>query len=168
MSLVLGIGRRYTQTMRKTLVSTLFFLLLPSSWAQTVPEGWKLVKDSKGICQIAVPPEWAPFADSAGAAVYQAPTTAIATVTSQPGQAFKPMTEYLQKVLEIPKEKLFENSAKRVFYQERLSKRPDDPNSYNASVPGKTGTCSCRVLVLPSIAEDISKKIVLSLGPVPD
>jgi hypothetical protein len=154
--------------MRKNIVYTLFFLLLPSAWTQTVPPEWKVVKDSKGACQIAVPPDWSPFADSAGAAVFQGPTTAIATVTSQPGQAFKPMTEYLQKVLEISKEKMFENTAKRIFYQDKVSKNADDPNAYNASVPGKSGTCSCRVVVLPSVAEDLAKKIVLSIGPVPD
>jgi len=152
--------------MRKTIVFTLFFLLLPPAWTQTVPSGWKVVKDSKGACQIAVPPEWIPYAESAAAAVLQDAGTAIAVVTSQPGQAFKPMTEFLQKVLDIPKERMFENTARRIFYQEKVSKNPDDPNAYNASVPAKSGTCSCRVVFLPKVAEDVSKKIVFSLNSV--
>jgi hypothetical protein len=154
--------------MRKNIVLTLFFLLLPPAWTQTVPPGWKVVKDSKGACQIAVPPEWVPFAESTGAAVFQDAATAIAVVTSQPGQVFKPMTEFFQKVLEIPKERMFENTAKRIFYQEKVSKNSEVPNAYNASVPGKNGTCSCRVVFLPSVSEDNSKKIVFSLGPVPE
>lgn len=152
--------------MRKNIVLTLFFLLLPPAWTQTVPLGWKVAKDSKGACQIAVPPEWVPLADTAGAAVFQDASTAIAVVTSQPGQAFKPMTEFFQKILEIPKERMFENTAKRIFYQEKVSKNPEIPNAYNASVPAKSGTCSCRVVFLPALSEDNAKKIVFSLGPV--
>ena len=167
-SLELRFGWRYTPTMRKTIVFALFFLCVAPAWVETIPAEWKTVKDTKGACQISVPPDWAPFAESAGAAVFQGPTTAIATVTSQPGQAFKPMTEFLQKVLDIPKERMFENSTKRIFYQEKVSKNADDPNAYSASVPAKNGTCSCRVVVLPSVSEDIAKKIALSVGPVPD
>ncbi|MGP8247329.1 MAG: hypothetical protein ACLQVN_22795 [Bryobacteraceae bacterium] len=154
--------------MRENIVFTLFFLLLPPAWAEIAPSGWKVIKDSKGACQIAVPPEWVPFADSTGAAVFEDATTAIAVVTSQPGQVFKPMTEFLQKVLEIPKGKMFENTARRIFYQEKISKNSEDPNAYDASVPGKNGTCSCRVVFLPTVSEDTSKKIVFSLGPVPE
>jgi hypothetical protein len=41
----------------------------------------------------------------------------------------------------------------------------EDPNAYSASVPGKAGTCSCHVVVLPSVPEETAKKIALSLGP---
>src|SRR5260370_26908773 len=79
--------------MRKQVVSSLLFLLALPAWAQTVPAGWTVVKDSKHACQIAVPSEWAPWADNTGAAVFRDSTTAIAVVTSQPGQTFKPLTE---------------------------------------------------------------------------
>ena len=129
--------------------------------------GWKVVKDSKETCQIAVPPEWVLLEDGSGAAVFQGPTTAIAVVTSQPGQFFKPLSESLQKVLEIRKEKVFENSVKRLFYQDKTSKSSSEPNGYSASVPGKAGTCSCHVTFLPSVSADTVKKIALSLGAVP-
>jgi hypothetical protein len=153
--------------MRRYIVSTLFLLFIPPAWTQTVPSGWKVVKDSKGVCQIAVPPEWVPYHDNTGAAVFQDATTAIAVVTSQPGQVFKPMPESLQKLLDIPMGKMFENTVRRIFYQDKISKNSEDPNAYSASVPGKSGPCSCRVVFLSSISEDTSKKIVLSLGPVP-
>ncbi len=127
-----------------------------------------MVTDSKGACQIAVPPEWVPLGDAAGAAVLQDATTAIAVVTSQPGQAFKPLPESLQKLLGMRKEKLFENTARRILYQDKTSKNSEDTNAYSASVPGKAGTCSCRVVFLPSVGEETAKKIVLSLGPLPD
>src|ERR1019366_6967301 len=102
--------------MRKQVVLTLLLLLVPPTWAQTVPTGWKVVRDSKSACQIAVPPEWAPWADNTGAAVFRDSTTAIAVVTSQPGQTFKPLTEPQKKSFGIPTEKMFENTAKRLFY----------------------------------------------------
>jgi hypothetical protein len=151
--------------MRKQVVlSLLFFLNLPT-WAQTVPAGWTLVKDSKHAYQIAVPPEWAPWTDNTGAAVFRDSTTAIAVVTSQPGQTFKPLTEPQKKSFGIATEKMFENTAKRLFYQDKTSGHSEDPNAYSASVPANGGTCSCRVLFLPSISQETAKKIVLSLGP---
>jgi hypothetical protein len=80
------------------------FLFFPVS-AQTLPEGWKVVKDSKDMCQIAVPPEWVLLAEGSGAAVFHGSTTAIAVVTSLPAQIFKPLPESLQKLLDIRKEK---------------------------------------------------------------
>jgi len=148
--------------------ATLFLSLLASAMAQTTPAGWKLLKDSKGVCQIAVPPDWEPLPETTGAAMFHDATTAIAVVTSQAGQVFKPLTETLQKLFGIRKDKLFENTARRIFYQDKISKRSEDPNAYSASVPGKGGTCSCHVVVLPSVPEETAKKIALSLGPTPE
>jgi hypothetical protein len=71
------------------------------------------------------------------------------------------------KVPGVPKEKLFENSATRLFYQDKTSAGPDDEHAFTATAPGNGGTCSCRVVVLPSISLETARKIVLSLGPAP-
>jgi len=158
--------------MREYIVLTLILLFLPSVSAQVVPAGWQIVKDSKNdsknACQIAVPPDWSQYGDNSGAAVFHDVSTAIAVVTSQPGQAFRPLPEALQKALDIRKEKMFENTARRIFYQDKTSANREDPNAYSVSVPGKAGTCSGRVTFLPSISEDVARKIALSLGPVPE
>jgi hypothetical protein len=65
---------------------------------------------------LGVTPEGEPFADGTGAAVRHDPTTAIAIVTSQPGQFFRPFSDAPLKMLGIPQEKVFENTAKRLFY----------------------------------------------------
>jgi hypothetical protein len=101
--------------MREYRIPILVLLLFFRASSQTIPAGWKVVKESKDTCQIAVPPDWVLLEDRSGAAVFQGSTTAIAVVTSQPGQIFKPLPESLQKVLEIRKEKMFENSGKRLF-----------------------------------------------------
>jgi hypothetical protein len=95
-------------------------------------------------------------------------TTAIAVVTSQAGQVFKPLTEGLQKLLGIGKGKLFENTARRIVYQDKISNRSEDPNPYSASAPGKGGTCSCYVVLLPTFPRRPQRRIALSLGPAPE
>lgn len=152
--------------MREYIVPTLVLLLLPPVSAQVVPAGWQIVKDSKNACQIAVPPDWSPYGDNTGAAIFHDVSTAIAVVTSQPGQVFKALPESLQKSFGIHKEKMFENSAKRTFYQDKTSGNSEDPNAYTVSVPSKAGTCSGRVTFLPSVPADVARKIALSLSPV--
>jgi len=147
--------------MREIIVPTLILLCILPAAAQTVPANWQIIKDSGGACQIAVPPEWTHLG-SPGAAVFQDPGTALAVVTSQPSQAFKPLTEAMQKMLDI--HKMFENTAKRIFYQDKTSVAAQDPSGYSASVPAKAGTCSCRVTFLPAVPEDTARKIVMSLG----
>ena len=149
-------------------VYALGLLFCLSVRAETIPAGWKIVKDSKDACQIAVPAEWSPFGENNGAAMLRDATTAIAVVTSQPGQEFKPLTPGLIKAIGIPKEKLFENTATRIFYQDRTSRNSEETNAFSSSVPAKSGTCSCHVVVLPSVTEDTAKKIALSLSRVPE
>lgn len=151
--------------MREYTVYTLFLLSVLPAAAQTVPAGWKVLRDSKGACQIAVPPDWVPLTDSSGAAVFHDATTAIAVVTSQPGQIFKPLSESQLRVFGIRKEKLFENTVKRLYYQDKTSRNGEDSNAYSGMVPGRGGTCSCHVVFVPSITEDVARKIALTLGP---
>src|SRR4051794_33263404 len=105
--------------MRECIISTLVLLFLPAAFAQSIPGGWKLVRDAKNACQIAVPAEWSPLSENGGAAVLHDPDTALAVVTTQPGQEFKPLTPSMTKILDIRKEKLFENTAKRIFYEDK-------------------------------------------------
>jgi hypothetical protein len=154
--------------MRSVLGCSLLVTVLASASAQTVPEGWKVVRDAKVACQIAVPAEWTPFNEGSGAAVFHDATTAIAVVTSQPGQKFKPLSDTQLKVLGIAREKIFENSTKRLFYQDKTATGHDDSNAFSAMVPGNDGTCSCHVVFAHDIPEETAKKITLSLGPAAD
>jgi hypothetical protein len=167
-SIVSLLRRRYSRIMRYFRVFALCALLLPGAAPDSLPAGWKLVKDPKGACQITVPEAWDSSSDHAGSAVLRDATTAIAVVTSQPGQAFKPIPESLLRVLRIPKGKIFENSAKRVYYQDKITASSSDTNAFSVMVPGKAGTCSSRVVFLPEISEETARKIALSVGPVPE
>src|SRR5215471_14542889 len=100
----------------------LFALWLPAMSDQSAPKDWKVVKESKGACEISVPADWTQSEENSGSAVLQEASNAIAVVTSQPGQTFKPLTEAMQKLLRIPKDRLFENSPRRIFYQDRIAR----------------------------------------------
>ena len=145
--------------------AALGLLLLAPITAQPAPPDWKKVQDSKNACNIAVPPDWMPFNEGTGAAVFHDATTAIAVVTSQPGQAFRVLTEKQLAMLGVPKGKIFENSAKRLFYQDKSARNTDDSNAFSVMVPGNAGTCSCHVVFVKEIPEDTAKKIALSVEP---
>jgi hypothetical protein len=140
------------------------FLAAPVG-AQTAPSDWTTVKDAKGACKITVPHDWTSLSEGSGAVVFHDPTTAIAVVTSQPGQAFKPLTERQIAMLGVPKEKIFENSARRLFYQDKVARTADDTNSFSSMVPGDSGSCSCHVVFAKEIPEETAKKIALSIAP---
>ena len=97
----------------------LLCLMLSAASDDKAPSATKVIKDVKGSCQILVPENWTPSNENTGSAVLQDSSNTIAVVTSQPGQVFKPLTESMQKLMRIPKNKMFENSAKRIFYQDK-------------------------------------------------
>ena len=145
----------------------LLSLTLPGASEHTTPPAWKTLRDVKGSCQISVPEDWTAAHENSGSAVLQDSSNEIAVVTTQPGQTFKPLTESMQKLMRIPKEKMFENSAMRIFYQDKVARSLEDTNAFSVMVLGKSGTCSARVVFLSSVSEETAKKIALSLGPVP-
>lgn len=149
------------------MVLTLLLFCAMAVRAQNPAGAWKTIKDAKGLCQITVPEDWTPVGDAKGAVSFQDPTIALAVVTSQPGQEFRPLNATLLKTFGIPKARMFENSAARIFYQDKVSRNAEETAAFSASVPAGKGTCSCRVSVLPSIPEDVAKKIVISLSPAP-
>lgn len=152
--------------MRKCLVPALFFLVAAAAPAASIPAGWKAIKDSKGLCRIAVPADWTPGPENTGSAVFQDATVAIAVVTSQPGQTYRPLSDAIVRLMNIPRDKMFENSATRLFYQDRTGRDASEPSSLSVMTPGKGGTCSSRVVFLSSVPEETVKKIALSVGPV--
>jgi len=150
------------------MVTALMLSCSATALSQAVPADWKVIRDARFMCQIAVPPEWDVFGEASGAAVFHDSTTAIAVVSSQPGQEFKPLTGWLLKAIGVPRERMFENSTTRIFYQDKVSRSGEDTSAFSASVPAKGGTCSCRVVVVPRVGEDVAKKIALSLTAVPE
>jgi len=145
----------------------LFALVLANAASESPPAGWKVLKDLSGACQITVPEAWDSAPDQ-GWAVLRDAATAIAAVTSLPDQTFRPLPESSLKMLGIPREKIFENSAKRIYYQDKTAAKSSPTNAFTVMVPAKAGTCSSRVAFLPEVPEETARKIALSVGPAPE
>src|SRR5689334_12910407 len=132
--------------MREHIVFTLFLLSAWTGATQNVPAGWKIVKGAKGSCQVAVPPDLTPYGYGTGPAVVHDATSGRTVGHSQAGQKFKPFTESQLNILDISRDKVFESSAKRLFYRDRTSRNSDQPNAYSVMTPGHGGTCSSHVV----------------------
>jgi len=151
--------------MHPLLTSGLLLALCSMAAAQTVPAGWKSVKEGKGACQAAVPPDWA-LASEPGMAKTKDTGTVLApsgmVVVTSDVDRLHPMPEAVQKMFEA---QMIENTDKRVFYfhEDRNGKQ------YTATVPGKggNGRCHATVSFLPAkVKDEIAKQVALSISPV--
>lgn len=150
--------------MREYIVCTLILLCGPTAAGQTAPADWKVVKDSKGLCQIRVPPEWALMdenrgcgcaarrfhSDCGGDRAARAGIPAAECDAAQGAQRSrgKNVREYGETHLLLG-QGFEERGGCQSIYRQRA---------------GGGGTCSCHGVVLPGISEEIAKTITLSLG----
>jgi hypothetical protein len=95
--------------------------------AQSVPTGWKTVKESEGKCQASVPPNWIVASANPGTANAKNPLDLVVVTVGY--DELKPMPESVQKMFNV--DNMFENTAKRVFY----SDHKDKITNYNVTVP---------------------------------
>jgi hypothetical protein len=127
--------------------------------AQNVPSGWKVVKDSKQMCQIAVPADWTSDAivksmasdpaKKSTAIVHWARQNSFAQTVSTAKQMMKPV-------------KVFEESGSRIWYSYQPNSAKPATHWYIAA-QGKN-VCNADVSFEEAGAEDTAKKIAQSLG----
>jgi hypothetical protein len=129
---------------------------------QTTPAGWKIIKDQRGACQVAVPPDWIPSARNPGVASARDVLDGMVVVTSDSAR-LKPIPESMRTIMKI--EKLYENTGQRVVYMTRIAKDPKDSSSLNVAVPSKNGSCMTQVTYRSAISDDLAKKIAFTVGP---
>lgn len=132
-------------------------LLMPTILA--AQSGWKTVKDKTGSCQLSVPPSWT-LLSSPG--MVNSPESTTTMVLSGMSQFHKYGDETL-KMLDI--EKLYENSAQRIFYRTRPNGSQANVD-YHVEVPGNGKRCTAQIMLSLKYPEEEAKKIALSLGPV--
>ncbi|MGD0873195.1 MAG: hypothetical protein ABSB88_26925 [Bryobacteraceae bacterium] len=154
--------------MQPLLTSSLLLALCGMAGAQTVPAGWNIIKDAKGVCQASIPPDWTPATQPGMAKTKDTGTVLVPSgmvVVSSDVDRLQPMPEFLQKSLV---DQMIENTDKRVFYSEKASASSQN-RLYHATVPGKDGKGRCHATVTfqPSkVKDEIAKQIALSIGPV--
>ena len=151
--------------MRRVVVSGLLAVMCAMAGGQAVPAGWKIAKDDKGACQVAVPPNWT-VPPGGGPASLGEMMENMATLTSDVDR-LQPMPEAAQKMLGVTK--MIDNTDKHVFYFSRTEFRGNVAMQYRASMPGKGGKGRCHVSVSfksSMVTDELAKQIALTLSPV--
>lgn len=138
----------------------LILLVLSVSIDLTAQSGWKSVTDKTGSCQISVPPSWT-LLSLAGHVNSPQGTTTMLISGHRP---FRPFSDETIKVLNV--DKVFENSATRVFYVGKPSGNPALVN-YHVEAPGKANSCIAEITLPLHSLENDAKKIALSLSKTP-
>ena len=130
-------------------------------YAQDVPGGWKVVKDARGRCQFAVPPDW--VADSLMKSFQMsADKTASAVASSAASGPFASVTSRAKELM-VPK-KTIEDSGKRLWYvyETQIGAQKGNTQWYVA-VP-TSPVCAMQIDFKGSAMEDIATKIARSLA----
>jgi hypothetical protein len=128
--------------------------------AQDVPAGWKVVKDSRGHCQFAVPADWVSDKFSKSFMI-SADGTSNAVASSAASGPFATVTATAKQLM-VPKTTL-EDSDKRLWYvyETQVSMQKGRAEWYVA-VPSDP-VCAMQISFKGAAMEDTVKKIALSL-----
>jgi hypothetical protein len=129
-------------------------------YAQDVPGGWKVVKDSRGHCQFAVPADW--VSDKLlKSFMMSADGKASAVASSAASGPFASVTATARQLM-VPKTTI-EDSAKRLWYayETQMSVQKGTTEWYVA-VPTDP-VCAMQISFKGAAMEDSAKKIALSL-----
>jgi hypothetical protein len=140
--------------------------LLAACWAAAAgnpPAGWKVIKDQRGMCEVAVPPDWIASTRNPGVASPKDVLEGMVVVTSD-AAALKPIPDSVQKMMKI--EKLYENTDKRVVYMSHIARDPKDSSSLSVAVPAAHGSCMTQVTYRSTVPENLARQIAYSVGPV--
>ena len=134
------------------------------SVAGAQPSGWHVIKDSTGVCQLAVPPDWNVNPHVPNMAT--GPELADAMIHAEPGKTVRPMNEVVQNVVGV--DKMLENSAQRVFWAGKpvsIPKGAPPVVAYRVSVPAKDGSCAGQITIKQGGSETVVKQIAATVAP---
>jgi hypothetical protein len=130
---------------------------------QSIPAGWKAVKDSHGKCQIGVPADYSLANAAAGFA--NAKDHGIEVIlTSREGNTLKPLSEAGMKVAGV--DKVTENTAQKRFYAMKPhTSQGKVVTSWYEIIPYPGGTCSANITIREGAPQDQFRQIAASLSP---
>jgi hypothetical protein len=133
--------------------------------AEAQPSGWHLIKDSKGVCQMSVPPDWK--VNTHVPRMATGPELADAMILAQAGKPVRPMNEVVQNVVGV--DKMLENTAQRVFWAAKPASFPEGSPpvvAYHVAVPAKDGSCAGQITIKQGGSEALVKQIAATVAPV--
>lgn len=126
------------------------------AFPQTVPSGWKVVKDNQGTCKVAVPGDWK---NETGIANSPDGKSNVIPNGLDSDQSFKEATSMAKQIMKPSK--IVEDSDKRLWYAYEGGRNSGGTNWYVA-VAGKP-VCTAQVSFKDPVTEETAKKIALSL-----
>lgn len=129
-------------------------------YAQEVPSGWKVVKDKRATCQIAVPADW--VSDKLVSSFVSSPDGGANAVAhgQRAGQSFADATSLAKQMMKPSK--TIEDSAKRVWYAYDGANTAQGATNWYIAVAGSP-VCTAQITFKTAASEDTAKKIALSL-----
>ena len=142
----------------------LLAVLCAPLFADSIPSGWIVLKDPKGLCQIGAPADFKKDTSFVGLA--KGPGDAVEVqVLSAPGPV-KPLMEAVAKMMNI--DKIVDNTATRLFYRAAPVKGPNGKQlvGWTVKVPNGTGNCFATITVASGGQDDLVAKIAATIGPV--
>jgi hypothetical protein len=147
--------------MLRAIALSLALLTTSAALAQQVPEGWRVVKDSRATCQMAVPPTWAIEPSMARAPEGRAH---VVVHGLRPGQSWQQAIATAKMVMKPVK--ILEDGQTRVwFVYVPGTGRPGDPSiSWYVAVPGRVTICTVEIEFRGSEVEPIARAVVATLG----
>jgi len=130
--------------------------------AQSLPAGWKPIKDPKGKCQVGVPGDYNLANAAAGYA--SAKDHGIEVIlTSREGNTLKPLSEAGMKVAGV--DRVAENSTQKRFYAMKPSKHEGKTiTSWYEIIPYPGGTCSANITIREGAPQDQFNQIAATLS----
>ncbi len=147
----------------KLSLSSIALLAVPLL-ADSIPSGWIVLKDTKGVCQIGAPGDFKPDGTFVGLGRGPGDTVEVQAFSSP--APVKPMMDSVAKAMGI--DRLVENTAQRLFYVNKplTGKDGRTMTAWTVKVPRGTGNCFATITVVPGGSEDLVKKIAATIGPV--
>ena len=149
---------------RLTVVAAAFALFAVSAATAQVPAGWKVIKEDKGKCQMAVPAEWKQ-GDILGKKIASAdsPDKSVdAVVNLMDDVDWNMFNSLVYQIYSKEKDRpKIESGPKRLWF-EIVSMAPAGKTAWYVAVPGKAGACNAQVNFKKGDkkAEEMARKIV--------
>jgi hypothetical protein len=150
--------------MKRIGIALLSTLLVPTLASAQAPAGWKVIKEDKAKCQMAVPAEWRQqeiFGKKiAAAAPPDRSVDAVVNLMDGDWAMFKSLVYSIYtKEKDRPK---IEDTPKRLWFEIVTMSAGPGLTSWYVAVPGAAGTCNAQVNFKKGDrkAEELARKVV--------
>ena len=136
--------------------------------AQQVPAGWKVMKSERGTCQVAVPSDWA--VDNDFSTANDPKKLVSVTILHEQDAKMGPSESDAMRIAAYTPIKVFENTSKRVFLEDKVSAfGPSGPprRKFVAFVPHTSkGICQAMTILKSGGPEALAKQVALTVSAV--